>query len=63
MKCTVVGDGGVGKTSLLLTYTTQTFPVEYIPTIFDNGSVTIMTDDGTAIEMDLCDTIGKIIYL
>jgi len=35
VKCTVIGDGAIGKTSLIVSYTTNDYPEDYKPTVHD----------------------------
>ncbi|OHT12705.1 small GTP-binding protein [Tritrichomonas foetus] len=58
-KLVVVGDGGVGKTSIVVRYTRDQFTQEYEPTLAENYTTRIQVDDDTVIEIEIADTAGQ----
>ncbi|KAG2393986.1 hypothetical protein C9374_003750 [Naegleria lovaniensis] len=58
IKCVVVGDGAVGKTALLIAYSSGCFPEDYVPTVFDNYNKNIPYGDGI-VSIALYDTAGQ----
>lgn len=58
IKCVFVGDGAVGKSCLLISYCLKKFPEEYVPTIFDNYSVSLRIGEQN-VNFLLFDTAGQ----
>lgn len=58
IKCVLVGDNAVGKTALLVRFTSETFPDTYRPTVFENTGVEVYMD-GVQISLGLWDTAGN----
>jgi len=58
IKLVVVGDGAVGKTSLLISFATDKFPDKYVPTVFENYTAQMKLKD-QSILLHLWDTAGQ----
>ncbi len=59
IKCVFIGDGAVGKTSLIVSYTTNGYPSEYVPTAIDTYDV-VVNVDGVPVTFEMCDTPGQV---
>ncbi|XP_062870786.1 rho-related GTP-binding protein RhoF [Trichomycterus rosablanca] len=58
LRMVIVGDGGCGKTSLLMVYAKGDFPEHYAPSVFEKY-VTTVTHGGADITLNLYDTAGQ----
>lgn len=58
IKAVIVGDGGCGKTSLLMVFAKGDFPETYIPTVFERYTAQFNTAS-RPVEINLWDTAGQ----
>ena len=58
LKVVLVGDGGVGKSCLLIAHTTGSFPGDYVPTAFDSYCQNLMYQ-GRPTSISFWDTAGQ----
>ena len=57
LKLVVVGDGGVGKSVMLMTFYYNSYPTEYIPVVFSNYAPSLLVD-GRRTDVAYWDTCG-----
>ncbi|XP_065424191.1 rho-related GTP-binding protein RhoF isoform X2 [Chrysemys picta bellii] len=58
LKIVIVGDGGCGKTSLLMVYAKGAFPEKYAPSVFEKYTTSITVGNKEVI-LNLYDTAGQ----
>ncbi|KAB1251345.1 Rho-related GTP-binding protein RhoD [Camelus dromedarius] len=61
VKVVLVGDGGCGKTSLLMVFAEGAFPESYTPTVFERLSVNLQMK-GKPVHLQIWDTAGQVDY-
>jgi small GTP-binding protein len=59
VKIVCVGDGGCGKTCMMVTYAHGVFPERYVPTVFENYLTKVQAPSGKVVELALWDTAGQ----
>ncbi|KAL5108679.1 Rho-related GTP-binding protein RhoU [Taenia crassiceps] len=57
VKCILIGESGVGKTSLVVSYTKDDYPVQHVPTAFDTYVVDLRVENHQ-INLQICDAGG-----
>ncbi|XP_006894710.1 PREDICTED: rho-related GTP-binding protein RhoF [Elephantulus edwardii] len=58
LKIVIVGDGGCGKTSLLMVYSQGAFPEHYAPSVFEKYTASVMVGS-KEVTLNLYDTAGQ----
>ncbi|XP_074192859.1 rho-related GTP-binding protein RhoD isoform X2 [Rhinolophus sinicus] len=61
VKMVLVGDGGCGKTSLLMVFAEGAFPESYTPTVFERLTVNLQIK-GKPVHLQIWDTAGQVDY-
>ncbi|XP_021540774.1 rho-related GTP-binding protein RhoD isoform X2 [Mirounga angustirostris] len=61
VKVVLVGDGGCGKTSLLMVFAEGAFPESYTPTVFERLAVNLQMK-GKPLNLQIWDTAGQVDY-
>ncbi|XP_022362943.1 rho-related GTP-binding protein RhoD isoform X1 [Enhydra lutris kenyoni] len=61
VKVVLVGDGGCGKTSLLMVFAEGSFPESYTPTVFERLTVNLQMK-GKPLDLQIWDTAGQVDY-
>ena len=58
IKTVVVGEGAVGKTSMIMSYSQDEFPTEHVPTVFDTYKG-VSRFQKKSVNLEIWDTAGQ----